>query len=116
MDLTGKILEIQDEQQISAKFRKRSMILETTEDQFPQTFEIEFTQDRGQLLEKWRVGQQVIISINLKGRKWTSPKNEVRYFSSINGWRIQPSDENTTVSGGYKPGPASSNDEDDIPF
>lgn len=119
MELIGKILELQDEQEISAKFRKRSMILETTEDKYPQMFEVEFTQDRGALLDKWRVGQQVIVSINLKGRKWEGPKG-VRYFTSINGWRIQ----DASASGGGGDGGGGgggggfppAGDDDDIPF
>ena len=89
MELTGKILEIQGEKVISAKFRTRSMILETTEDQYPQTFAVEFTQDRGALLDKWAAGQSVVVGINLRGRTWTSPSGETKYFTSVNGWRIQ---------------------------
>jgi Domain of unknown function (DUF3127) len=119
MELTGKILEIQSEKVISAKFRKRSMILETTEDRFPQTFEVEFTQDRGELLDKCSVGQQVLISINLEGRKWTPPSGgDARYFTSIRGWRIQAADAGSGYEGPAPggPGPASSNNDDDIPF
>ncbi len=114
MELSGKILEVQDEQAITAKFRKRSMILETTEDRFPQTFEVEFTQDRCALLDKWSAGQQVLVSINLKGRKWDGPKG-VRYFTSINGWRIQEADAPASGGGGGFPTPPAG-DDDDIPF
>ncbi len=117
MELSGKILELQDEKIFSPKFRKRSMILETTDDRFPQTFEIEFTQDRGVLLDKWAPGQDVLVSINLKGRKWSPPKGgDDRYFTSIEGWRIQAAGAggDTYPSPGAG-GPASGNDED-IPF
>lgn len=116
MELTGKILELQDEKIISPKFRKRSMILETTEDKFPQPVEIEFTQDRGALLDKCRLGQQVLVSFNLRGRKWTSARGEVRYFTSVQGWRIQDANAGGGGGGGGGGGfPAPSSD-DDIPF
>ncbi len=120
MEISGKILELKGEQIISAKFRKRSMILETTEDQYPQTFEIEFTQDRGALLDKCGVGQNVLVSINLRGRKWTPPKGgDDRYFTAIQGWRIQAANTGGDSypgpsGGGPPPGPGPG--DDDIPF
>ncbi len=120
MEISGKILELQGEQIISAKFRKRSMILETTEDQYPQTFEIEFTQDRGALLDKWSVGQNVLVSINLRGRKWTPPEGgDDRYFSAIQGWRIQAANaggDSSPGPGGFGPQPGPGGNDDDIPF
>lgn len=116
MELTGKILEIQDEQQISAKFRKRSMILEVPDDRFTQVYEVEFKQDRGSLLDKWSAGQQVLVSVNLKGRKWDGPKG-TRYFTSLEGWRIQAANaggDSYPAPGGAGQGPAAG--DDDIPF
>ncbi len=112
MELTGKIIEIQDEREITPKFRKRSMILETTDDKYPQVHEVEFKQDRGRLLDKWAVGQNVVVSINLTGRKWEGPKG-LRYFTGIEGWRIAD-----IKTGGDRPdgGMPPSNDDDDIPF
>jgi hypothetical protein len=31
----------------------------------------------------------VKISINIRGREWTNPQGEVKYFNSIQGWRIE---------------------------
>lgn len=117
MEITGIIIELQDEKVISAKFRKRSMIIETSEDKYPQMIEIEFAQDRGQLLDKQSVGQKVEVGINIRGRKWLSPKGETRYFTSLDGWRIKAAD----TGGTTYPAPSSQqggppSDDDDIPF
>lgn len=116
MELTGKILEIHDEKVFSPKFRKRSMILEVADGRFPQTFDVEFVQDRGALLDSCSVGQQVLVSINLQSRKWT-PKDggPDRYFSSVHGWRIQDANAGGGGGGGGGGYPAPSSD-DDIPF
>ena len=50
---------------------------------------IEFIQDKTDLLNNFEPGQQVKISINIRGREWTNPQGEVKYFNSINGWRIE---------------------------
>ena len=69
-------------------FRKRELVL-TTEEQYPQHLLIEFVQDKTDLLNNFSQGQKVKISINLRGREWTNPQGEVKYFNSIQGWRIE---------------------------
>ena len=50
---------------------------------------IEFIQDKCDLLDSFSPGQQVKISINLRGREWVNPQGETKYFNSIQGWRIE---------------------------
>ena len=69
-------------------FRKRELVL-TTEEQYPQHLLIEFIQDKTDLPGNYQVGQKVKISINLRGREWTNPQGETKYFNSIQGWRIE---------------------------
>ena len=55
--------------------------------------------------------QAVEVSINLKGRKWKNPQTkEIRYFNSIEGWRINEAVEEVAV------GAQSPDREDDLPF
>jgi len=88
MEVTGRIKVINPEQQVSASFRKRELVV-TTEEQYPQHILIEFTQDKCDLLNSYKVGEPVRVSINLRGREWVSPQGETRYFNSIQGWRIE---------------------------
>ena len=69
-------------------FRKRELVL-TTEEQYPQHLLIEFVQDKCELLDSYSPGQQVKVSINLRGREWVNPQGETKYFNSIQGWRIE---------------------------
>lgn len=86
MEVTGTIKAIEQAQTFGT-FTKRNVIV-TTDEQYPQTLAIEFVQDKCSLLDKFAVGKGVKIGVNLRGREWTNPQGEVKYFNSIQGWRI----------------------------
>lgn len=88
MEVTGKIRVINPEQQVSASFRKRELVV-TTEEQYPQFISINFVQDKCDLLNSYNVGEAVKVSINLRGREWVNPQGETKYFNDIQGWRIE---------------------------
>ncbi len=88
MEVTGKIKVVNPEQQVSASFKKRELVV-TTEEQYPQHIMIEFTQDKCDLLNNYSTGEPVKVSINLRGREWVNPQGETKYFNSIQGWRIE---------------------------
>ena len=89
MEVTGKIKKIDETKTYGASgFRKREIVI-TTDEQYPQMLLIEFVQDKCDLLDSYQVGQDVKISINLRGREWINPQGEAVYFNSIQGWRIE---------------------------
>ncbi len=89
MEVTGKIKKIDETKTFGASgFRKRELVI-TTDEQYPQMLLIEFVQDKCDLLDSYQVGQDVKISINLRGREWINPQGEAVYFNSIQGWRIE---------------------------
>jgi translation initiation factor IF-3 len=88
MEVTGKVKVVNPEQQVSASFKKRELVV-TTEEQYPQHIMIEFTQDKCDLLSNYKTGDPVKVSINLRGREWVNPQGETKYFNSIQGWRIE---------------------------
>ena len=89
MEVQGTIKLIGETQTFGNNgFRKREVVI-TTEEQYPQHLMIEFIQDKSELLNNYQVGQQVKISINLRGREWVNPQGETKYFNSIQGWRIE---------------------------
>ena len=124
MEVTGKIKVVNAEQQISAAFKKRELVV-TTDEQYPQHIMIEFTQDKCDLLNNYNAGEAVKVSINLRGREWVSPQNETKYFNSIQGWRIERL-QAETASNQAPPMPAAEafepaqsfkeEDHDDLPF
>jgi len=124
MEVQGKIKVIGDTQTFGNNgFRKREVVV-TTEEQYPQHIMVEFVQDKTDLLNNFQVGQQVKISINLRGREWTNPQGDVKYFNSIQGWRIEALQQD--ASGNMPPMPPAEafepandlneDDYDDLPF
>lgn len=89
MELQGKIKLIDETKTYGNNgFRKRELVI-TTEEQYPQVIMIEFVQDKTDLLNAYKVGQDVKVSINVRGREWVNPQGETKYFNSIQGWRIE---------------------------
>ena len=125
MEVQGSIKIIGEVQEISATFKKRELVV-STDEQYPQTLSIEFIQDKTDLLNKFEIGQNVKVGINLRGREWENPQTkEIKYFNSIQGWRIEllgnsNSDDDLPPIDNLSPfEPASeTNDEDldDLPF
>jgi hypothetical protein len=87
-EIIGTIKMIGAEQQVSSSFKKRELVVVTAE-QYPQSILIEFAQDKCDELNKYQVGQNVKVGINLRGREWVNPQGETKYFNQIQGWRIE---------------------------
>jgi len=132
MEIKAKLLEIFNTQQISQSFRKREFVVEYSENpQYPEYVKFELIQDKCDLMDSFKAGDMVNVSFNLKGRKWTDPKGEVKYFNSLQAWRITPEQAAApapsaapAAAGGTPPPPAandepewlSSGEDDDLPF
>ncbi len=122
MEVIGKIKLIGETQTFGSNgFRKRELVV-TTDEQYPQMLMIEFIQDKVDLLNSYAVGQDVKVSINLRGREWINPQGEAKYFNSIQGWRIENLSQATSAQelpplDQFEPAPDLSSDEpDDLPF
>ena len=50
---------------------------------------MQVVQDRCDLLESINIGDKIKVSFNLRGREWTNPNGEVRYFNTIDAWRVE---------------------------
>jgi hypothetical protein len=110
MNIKGKVKQVMDTQVISEKFSKRDLILtDDSNEKYPQHLAIQFTQDSVNLLDGLNVGEEIDVSINLRGREWTSKEGVVKYFNTIEGWRIE------NINSSSAP-VAASNESDDLPF
>jgi hypothetical protein len=126
---TGTIKVISDTQRISEKFQKREFVVTDTTSMYPQDILFQTTQDKCNLLDQFQVNENVEVSFNLRGREWTSPQGEVKYFNTIEAWRIEkqgqsqpmgmPSSGPSAMNMGSDPLPGvgtSTDDDDDLPF
>ncbi|RQP10469.1 MAG: DUF3127 domain-containing protein [Chryseobacterium sp.] len=126
MELTGTVKKIGDLQTFASGFQKKELIL-LTQTQYPQPICIEFLQDKIDLLNQVQEGDEVKISIDIRGREWQAPDGQVKYFNSITGWRIEKGGNNfneptqaAPISGNQPTAANDSNvfgdEDDDLPF
>jgi hypothetical protein len=87
MQVVGKIVAIMPTQVVSEKFSKREFVVETP-DQYPQQILFQLTQDKCSLLDSLQVGQEVDVHLNIRGRSWTNPQGETKYFNTLEAWKI----------------------------
>ena len=120
MVVEGKVLEKFDTQTIKETFRKREFILEYAENpQYPEFLKFELIQANCDQLDSVEVGDDVSVNFNLKGRKWTDPKGETKYFNSLQAWRV---DKKASNQGNEAPPPTQEwmkedfSGDDDLPF
>ncbi len=118
--------------QVSDRFSKREFVVSDTSSQYPQDILFQSTQDKCSLLDQFQVSDQIEVSFNLRGREWTSPQGEIKYFNTLEAWRIEKVGQGMPAGGpsaisldpsdfpsdsGKKAAPAAANEEDDdLPF
>ena len=113
--INGTIKLIKETQQISEKFSKREIVI-TDNSMYPQDILIQFTQDKCSVLDVYNVNESVTVDINIRGREWVSPKGEVKYFNTLEGWKISKEGSNAPTTPNAPKVPTSTEEEDDLPF
>jgi hypothetical protein len=89
MDITG-ILKVKSQaQQVSDKFKKREFVLTDNSSQYPQHISFQLTQDKCNLIDQYSIGAEIKVHFNLRGREWTSPQGEIKYFNTLEAWRLE---------------------------
>jgi hypothetical protein len=87
MQVAGKIVAIMPTQVVSEKFSKREFVIETP-DQYPQQILFQLTQDKCSVLDSLKIGQEVDVHLNIRGRSWQNPQGETKYFNTLEAWKI----------------------------
>lgn len=82
MTISGTIKLIMDKVTFDSGFEKREMVV-TTKETYPQDIKIEFVKDKTALLDNLGIGQEVEVSINIRGNEYNG-----KYFVNIQGWKI----------------------------
>ncbi len=91
IETTGKLHTIFDTKQVSERFTKREFVIELTDNpKYPQVVLFQLTGDRCSQLDGMAVGDEVRIEFSLRGREWRSPSGDIKYFNSLDVWKIEP--------------------------
>jgi hypothetical protein len=120
-NITGTLKVKNAEQQVSEKFRKREFVITDNSSQYPQHISFQLTQDKCSLIDNVKVGDEIKVFFNLRGREWKSPKDgELKYFNSLEAWKIEAGNAGKTASSSAaEPDVTSfsaSEGENDLPF
>lgn len=89
MEVLGKIILIGKEEVVGSAgtFKKRQLVVETDE-QYKQKLPIDFVQDKCSILDKYSIGDNVKVGINIRGNEYQN-----KYYVSLNGWKIEKTSE-----------------------
>ena len=87
MEVKGKVKVVNATVVVSEKFQKRTFVIET-EGNYPQPIEFQLTQDKVTLADSLGLLQDVTVHYNLRGKEWTNPQGEVKYFNTLEAWKI----------------------------
>ena len=85
MQVEGVLTKVGEVQQVSDKFKKREVWIQTN-DQYPQDLSIQLSQEKADMFNQ-KVGDSVRLDINLRGRKWTNKEGKEMVFNTIECWK-----------------------------
>ena len=124
MDIKGKVHDLSDVINVTDTFRKRELVIEFAENpQYPEYVKFEAIQDRVALMDNVKVGQEVEVFFNLKGRQWTNKQGEKQYFNTLQLWKVNVLGASEAAAGNPTPAyaapvdiSATPGEDDDLPF
>ncbi len=123
MDIKGKVHEVSPVIEVSEKFKKRELIVEYAENPaYPEFIKFEAVQDKVNMFDNVKIGDQVELFFNLRGRPWTDKAGKTSYFNTLVVWRINVLGATDAAAPALTPEYAapvditSAPDEDDLPF
>lgn len=122
-EVEGKLHKKFDTAQVTNTFKKREFVIEL-DGAYPQLVSFQLTQDRCGILDSYNEAERIKVSFDLRGREWTSPKGEVKYFNTLNAWKLEKANGTTEAAApmpeeGTFPSAKeeqSFDDNDDLPF
>jgi hypothetical protein len=113
MELNGAVhLVGQTETVGNNDFTKRQLVI-ATEEQYVQYIPIDFVKDKTSLLDGYKVGEKVNVSVNVRGSEYNG-----KYYVNLQGWKIRKDSVNNieVVGHVFEPAPALVEPENDLPF
>lgn len=81
--VSGKIVEITEAEQISEKFRKASLIIETYESH-PQRVAFQAINDKVDILADLEENQNVNVFFNIRSNEWNG-----KIYTNLNLWKVE---------------------------
>ncbi len=87
-EIEGTLYKKFDTNQVTDTFKKREFVIEL-DGPYPQFIQFQLTQDRCGVLDTYNETDKIKVFFDLRGREWKSPQGELKYFNSLNAWKIE---------------------------
>ena len=121
LQVTGKLIVLNDTQTFPSGFSKREFIIETPGD-YPQQIKLEAVKDRCSAFDSIPLGSVLAVDFNLRGNEYQG-----KYYVNLQSWKVEvtergdgntaPSPEKAlTPAGGPVSDAGAFKDDDEIPF
>lgn len=105
-EITGKLINVSDTQQVSDRFKKREFVLETSEEingnVYTNYAKMQLVQNKCEIIDNYNVGDTVKVNFNIKGNKWERDGN-VNYITNLDAWRIESAQQSSPGSAPASP-------------
>ena len=92
-EVTGKLVARYDIVQRTETFKTREFVVEKTDDiggrVISNYIKFQCVQDKTALPDRFNIGDEVKVSFNLKGTKWSKDGRE-NYITNLDAWRLEP--------------------------
>ena len=108
LKIKGAVKLINEVKVISDKFSVREFVVTIPNDKYPQDVIFQTVNDKMDVLDLIKKGQEVEVSFNLRGREYAAPGQPVRYYNTLDAWKVQ-----TTADA---PSVQPQDEQDDLPF
>lgn len=88
-EILGKVYFKSEVELIGANQMQKQILVVQTDAEFPQKLPIEFIKDKCDLLNNLQIGQQVKVSVNIRGNEYQDRNGVTRFGLSFQGWKVE---------------------------
>lgn len=88
-EVVGKVCHKSEVEFLGVNQIKKQIIAIETDTQYPQKIPVEFIKDKVDLLNNIQIGQQVKVSVNVRGSEFVDKNGVKRFGLSFQGWRVE---------------------------
>jgi len=87
-EVIGKVYFKSEVELIGANQMAKQILVVETDAEYPQKLPIEFIKEKVDLLNNLQIGQQVKVSVNIRGNEYQDRNQITRFGLSFQGWKI----------------------------